>query len=248
MASIVGLDNVAVGFGDNSSAPVLQNVSVSIEPGEFVVVFGASGVGKSTLLRVIAGLLPPRAGSVTNTSTNRFGFVFQDPRLFPWRRSITNVTLGLEGTSLTRAERLERGRALLRLVGVAQHERRYPAQLSGGQRQRVGIARALAVNPDVLLMDEPFGALDAVTRSTLQQELLGIWRRTNTSILFVTHDIEEAVYLADRIILLAGNPAHVVREYSPDVERPRMPEDTDFRRLAGEIRHDLDAFQETAGP
>lgn len=248
MAAIVTLDSVAVGFGVGASEPVLRNVSVSLDRGEFVVVFGASGVGKSTLLRVIAGLLPPRSGSVTSTSTNRFGFVFQDPRLFPWRRCICNVTFGLEGGALTRAERVERGRELMRLVGVAPHEGRFPAQLSGGQRQRVGIARALAVNPDVLLMDEPFGALDAVTRSTLQQELLGIWRRTGTSILFVTHDIDEAVYLADRIILLAGSPAQIVREYRPGMERPRMFDDPEFRRLAGEIRHDLDAFQDTSGP
>ncbi len=248
MDNIVSLNEISVGF-EPSSPPVMEGVSLHVDRGEFVVVCGVSGVGKSSLLRVVCGLLEPRAGSVevsaaAGASGSRpFGFVFQEPRLFPWRRVQANVELGLEELDLDKSERHERALQALQLVGLGELGRRFPGQLSGGQRQRVGIARALAVRPSLLLMDEPFSSLDAVTRRTLQHELLSIWASTDASVLFVTHDIEEAAFLADRIVLLAGTPAHVVKEYRITDQRPRSTEDAGFQSTVRTVRADLHSFQ-----
>ena len=219
MATVIETEGLALAFQrDGASVPVLVDLSLSVEKGQFVVMVGPSGVGKSTLLRVIAGLLPASAGTVRvaaapDPTRRPLALVFQEARLLPWRRVMANVELGMEGLALSRFQRRQRAEAALELVGLAGYGGRWPHELSGGQRQRIGIARALAVDPEVLLMDEPFGALDAITRRTLQDELLRIQDATGKTILFVTHDLDEAAVLADRVVLLGGSPARVVQDH-----------------------------------
>lgn len=216
MPPVLSARNVSLGFDETI---ILAGVDLTLHPQEFVAVVGASGVGKSTLLRALAGLLIPQSGRVEipaaiTPDSRAWSMVFQAPRLFPWRRVRGNVELGLEGLSLSKAERRRRALEPLALVGLDEFAERWPHTLSGGQQQRVGIARALAVQPRVLFMDEPFSALDAITRRRLQQELVELRRRTEAAIVFITHDIEEAVLLADRVIVLGNSevnqPARVV--------------------------------------
>jgi len=204
----------------------LQDVSLTVEPEEFVAILGPSGCGKSTLLGIIAGLLPASAGGVFFEGEPRRGCpltatVFQEFALFPWRTVQANVELGLEELRLERAERTRRARRHIEMTGLAGFETKFPHQLSGGMRQRVGIARALAVDPAVLLMDEPFSALDAQTRTLMMEELLGIWERTRKSILYVTHNIQEAVYMADRVVVLSRRPGRVLAMVPIELKRPR---------------------------
>ncbi|KAF0675014.1 ABC transporter ATP-binding protein [Profundibacterium mesophilum] len=216
MAPVLTAKNLTLRF-PGAETPTLRDFSIEIERGAFVALVGGSGVGKSTLLRAIAGLLDPESGTVALSSPERAGqrrraIVFQDGRLLPWRSLAANVEYGLEGLSLPAAERRARIDEVLSLTRLDHLADRYPHQLSGGQVQRAGIARALAVRPDVLLMDEPFSAVDALTRGALQDELLRIWEASGAAILFVTHDIAEAALMSQRVVVLAGQPASIVRD------------------------------------
>ena len=203
----------------------LAGVSLNVDAQEFVALLGPSGCGKSTLLAVLAGLTPPTAGRVyfEDPPPGRplTAMVFQEFALFPWRTVQGNVEFGLEELGVPRQERAPRARGLIETLGLRGFETRYPHQLSGGMRQRVGLARALAVDPAVLLMDEPFSALDAQTRQLLQEELLALWERRPTTIIYVTHNIQEAVFLADRVVVLSRRPGRVLEEVPVPLGRPR---------------------------
>ncbi|HET8577346.1 MAG TPA: ABC transporter ATP-binding protein [Methylomirabilota bacterium] len=204
----------------------LERISLTVDAEEFVAILGPSGCGKSTLLNIIAGLLPATAGQVFFEGEHRPGrppaaVVFQEFALFPWRTVQGNVEFGLEEAGLPSGERAERARRYLDMTGLRGFEGKFPHQLSGGMRQRVGIARALAVEPAVLLMDEPFSALDAQTRTLMMEELLGIWERTRQSILYVTHNIQEAVFMADRVAVLSRRPGRLLDVVPVPLKRPR---------------------------
>jgi NitT/TauT family transport system ATP-binding protein len=206
--------------------PALDSIDLAAEAREFLALVGPSGCGKSTLLNIVAGLLAPTEGQVYfegagDGARPPTAMVFQEFALFPWRTVLGNIEFGLEELGAPARARRERARGLVELVGLAGFEERYPHQLSGGMRQRVGIARALAVDPAVLLMDEPFSALDAQTRQLLQLELLGIWERTRKTILYVTHNIQEAVFMADRVAVLSRRPGRLLALVPVDLPRPR---------------------------
>ena len=224
----VVVDAVSKTYLDRAGQPVhaLDCIDLTVDSEEFVGVLGPSGCGKSTLLNMIAGLLTPTAGTIWLDGDVAPGraptaMVFQEFALFPWRTVQANVEFGLEEAGLPAAARARRARQYIELTGLAGFEARYPHQLSGGMRQRVGIARALAVDPAVLLMDEPFSALDAQTRQLMQEELLAIWERTRKTIVYVTHNIHEAVYMADRVVVLSRRPGRVLAEVKIELERPR---------------------------
>ncbi|CNL16020.1 taurine transporter ATP-binding subunit [Yersinia intermedia] len=212
--------NVSGLWAEYQGKPVLQDVSLQIASGQLVVVLGPSGCGKTTLLNLIAGFMEPSAGSITlddipvhGPSAER-GVVFQHEGLLPWRDVVSNVEFGLQLAGLSKQQRRTTALKMLNRVGLAGFEHHYIWQLSGGMRQRVGIARALAVDPRLLLLDEPFGALDAFTREQMQELLLSIWRDTGKQILLITHDIEEAVFLASELLLLSPGPGQVVERLS----------------------------------
>ncbi len=220
----------------------LRDVSFGVGEGEFVCIVGPSGCGKTTLFRIIAGLEEPSGGTiwlngepVEGPGTDR-GMVFQEYGLFPWRTVLENVGFGLEQRDMPRAERRERASEMIELVGLEGVDDAYPNELSGGMKQRVGIARALAVDPEILLMDEPFGSVDAQTRDMLHGELLRIWQETGKTVLFVTHDVDEAVTLADRVVVLTGSPGHVHDLVDVDLGRPRSRTDEAFAEYEARIR------------
>lgn len=229
----------------------LEAVSLAVRPCELVSLLGPSGCGKSTLLRLVADVLPPTSGTIRVAGRTpeqarlerRFGFVFQDPTLFPWRDALANVLLPLEVIGgVAQREGVARAHELLALVGLDDFKHAYPWQLSGGMRQRVSIARALVTRPSVLLMDEPFGALDEITREKMNQELLSIWQATGTTILFVTHSSPEAVFLSDRVVVLSARPGQVVLDLPIDLPRPRDPgikETVAFSRYTARLRRAL---------
>ena len=199
---------------DGSPVTALADINLTVEQEEFVVLVGPSGCGKSTLLNMVGGLLAPTSGRIVVEGLNEdrdpaVGIVFQEVGLFPWRTVEGNIGFGLEELSLPEAEKQAKIHNFIELVGLAGFEKSYPHQLSGGMRQRAGIARTLAIEPDLLLMDEPFSALDAQTRTLMQEELLRIWETHRLSTLYVTHNIQEAVYLADRIVVLSRRPGRV---------------------------------------
>ena len=222
------LEGVSKTFADRSGPAVeaLSGVRFTAEAEELVAIVGPSGCGKSTLLNLVAGLLAPSAGDIAfegELPARRppTAMVFQEFALFPWRTVQANVELGLEEAGLPAPARAAIARRFIELTGLGGFERKYPHQLSGGMRQRVGIARALAVEPAVLLMDEPFSALDAQTRQLMQEELLAIWERTRQTILYVTHNIHEAVWMADRVVVLSRRPGRVVEIVPVKLPRPR---------------------------
>ncbi len=205
----------------------LDSFNVVVKPCEFLCIIGPSGCGKSTLLRLIAGLDEPSSGTIIldgkelkGPSPDR-GMVFQEYSLFPWRTVLKNVTFGLELQKMAKQERYRIAKEYIELVGLKGFENSYPYELSGGMKQRVAIARAIAPEPSILLMDEPFGSVDAQTRNALQEELLEIWQRTRKTILFVTHSVDEAVYLADRVAVMTARPGHLIKCASIDIPRPR---------------------------
>ena len=197
----------------------LENIALTIPEGQFVSLVGPSGCGKSTLLSLLAGLDRPTQGTVAGVQ--RAGVVFQEAALYPWKTVLQNVRFGLELRGLSKTECQEKAEAALRTVHLARFAKSYPHELSGGMRQRAAIARALVLEPDALFLDEPFGALDAQTRSLLQTELLTLWERTRISVVFVTHSLEEAVALSDRVILMASRPGRIIADVLIDAPRPR---------------------------
>ena len=205
----------------------IENVSFQVEEGEFVAVVGPSGCGKSTLLRIVAGLIPPTSGEVARVGRSvsrpdrEIGIVFQSPVLLPWRTIRENVVLPLEFRGENRAA-AEKALALLALVGLDAFADRYPHELSGGMQQRAALARALVTDPSILLMDEPFGALDALTRKHLQNELLEIWERDRKTVMFVTHSVEEAVFLSDRVFVMSNSPGRIRKVFDVALPRPRV--------------------------
>lgn len=212
-----------------TALPVLENFSLSVRNQEFLVLLGPSGCGKSTLLRMIDGIETCDAGQivldgvdVANRTGSGRAMVFQSFELFPWRTVLDNIMFGLEVGGMPKAQRLEIAQHYVALVGLSGFERAYPHELSGGMQQRVGIARALAVDPSLLLMDEPYGALDVQTRDVLQDELLSIWEKQKKTVVFVTHSIEEALYLADRIVVMSPRPTRIARLVDVPFERPRQ--------------------------
>jgi NitT/TauT family transport system ATP-binding protein len=229
------LDAVSKVYGRGPTALLaLDQVSLSAAQGEFVCLLGASGCGKSTLLNLIAGLDQATTGTI-ETGARKVAMMFQEPALFPWLTVSANVELALRAQGLARRERQERAAELLDIVHLGGFAKKRPHELSGGMRQRVSLARALAQEAEVLLMDEPFGALDAMTRDLLHDELERIWRERDLAVLFVTHNVREAVRLGDRVVLLSSRPGRVIEDYSVGLERPRRIDSAEVAELAATI-------------
>ncbi|MNZ83434.1 Bicarbonate transport ATP-binding protein CmpD [compost metagenome] len=251
--SEIELQNVSLRYSaDQSSTLALQNVSLNIAKGEFISLLGPSGCGKTTLLRIIADLLQPSEGIVKVAGgsprearlSQKYGIVFQNPVLYDWRKVHDNIVLPLELMKVGKRERIRKAEELLELVGLTQFADKYPWQLSGGMQQRVAIARALAMEPEILLMDEPFSALDEFSREHLNEELLAIWGKIRSTVVFVTHSIPESVFLSDRVFVLSPHPGRLSAVVDIDLPRPRTKEirnDPAFFQFIATIR---DSFEE----
>ena len=234
-------------FGNNGSGgiTVLQDISFRVRRGEFVCILGRSGCGKSTLLKILAGFIPPTTGvvQVNGRTAGRPGpdrcVVFQEDALFGWLTVRENIAFGLMGRAMTRREKEKEVDRFLSLIGLTDFANYLPAEISGGMKQRVSLARVLILKPEVLLMDEPFAALDSQTKNILQQELQHIWWETKKTIVFVTHNVEEAVLLADRVIVMSANPGQVKKEFPIELARPRQPENVDLAYLTAGIMREL---------
>lgn len=206
--------------GENGGLEAIQNLTFQIQPQEFVCILGPSGSGKSTLLRVLAGLLEPTEGKV-HFSGSQVGYVFQQANLMPWRTAIENITLPLEMQGISPADARQRAQELIELTGLSGFEESWPRDLSGGMAQRVAIARALIQDPDLLLLDEPFGSLDAITRDRMGNELMRIWQAKRKTVLMVTHSISEALLLSDRVLVLTPRPGRIALDFTVNLPRPR---------------------------
>ena len=237
------IENICKYFTNNrgKALSVLQDINLTVNKEEFVALVGPSGCGKSTLLNIASGLLEPTSGTVKFTEVEagyepRMSIVFQETGLFPWRNVHDNIAFGLETAGMPVNEREERIKHYIELVGLKGFEKSFPHQLSGGMRQRVGIARALAIEPDLLLMDEPFSALDAQTRTIMQEELVTLWEKTRLTTLYVTHNIQEAVMLADRVVLLSRRPGKVNKILTIDIPRADRDKPEHAEEIAEFIR------------
>jgi NitT/TauT family transport system ATP-binding protein len=238
----IAINNVSKVFtGRETSVQALEDINLTINKGEFVCLLGPSGCGKSTLLNAVAGFSLPSSGEVllegrtiTNPGPDR-GVVFQEYAIFPWMTVAKNIAFGMEIKGLGPLEITERVTSLMATLKLSEFRDRFPKDLSGGMRQRVAIARLLAIDSPVMLMDEPFGALDALTRRTLQDELLRIWRESGKTILFVTHSIEESLYLASRIVVMTYRPGRIKRNQPVEMSYPRDPSGAEFNRLKREL-------------
>ncbi|MDF2870780.1 MAG: ABC-type nitrate/sulfonate/bicarbonate transport system, ATPase component [Anaerocolumna sp.] len=248
----IKLNNVSMIYqADSNEVTALTGVSLDIQKGEFISLLGPSGCGKTTLLRIVADLLKPTGGEVliegSSTESARlsrkYGMVFQSPVLYEWRTVRKNIELPLELMKVKKEDRKARADKMLDLVGLTTFAEHYPHQLSGGMQQRVGIARALALKPEILLMDEPFSALDEFTREKLHEDLLRIWSKTNKTVIFVTHNIAEAVFLSDRVCVLSPHPGRLSAVVDIDLPRPRRKElkDTfEFTTLVAKVRNSFE--------
>jgi NitT/TauT family transport system ATP-binding protein len=245
----VAFDGVSMAYPNPESgmAYAIENVTFQQQTGEFCCLLGLSGCGKTTVLNIAAGFLAPTKGTVqiAGRAIERPGpdraMVFQDYALLPWLTVAANVELGLKLQHLEKAERQYRVRTYLELVGLGDVSKSYPHQLSGGMQQRVSIARALALEPTLLLMDEPFASLDAYTRMQMQRELIRIWQQTKVSVLFVTHSVEEAIFLGDRILFIGGRPGSILHDVKVDLPRPRDRTSGEFNSMEREVLRYLDA-------
>jgi NitT/TauT family transport system ATP-binding protein len=229
----------------------LKSIHLEVEEKEFICVLGPSGCGKTTLLRIIAGLENPTSGTVlidgevVTGPTSRTAMIFQDYSLFPWRTVLDNIAFGLEMKGIGEEERHKMAGHYLDLIGLCGFGKNFPYELSGGMRQRVAVARALAIDPSVLLMDEPFGALDAQTRNMLQKQLLEIWDKTKKTVIFVTHSVDEAVFMADRIVVLTSRPGTIKEVVTIDLPRPRDRTSQDFAKVRRYVLGLIDEQQST---
>lgn len=270
----VEIRNLDVRFGSGANVvDAVNEVSIDVKPGEFVSILGPSGCGKSTLLNVVAGFVKRTGGSVLVDGVDvrgpgaERGMVFQQYSLFPWMTVRKNVEFGLKMQGRQRSERETAARTLLGLAGLLAFENHYPDQLSGGMKQRVGIVRALATSPQVLLMDEPFGALDAQTRVVMQQILTNMWQRFRLSVLFITHDIDESIFLSDKVYVMTARPGRIKAEIEVPLPRPRVAEMTtskeflllkrqlhelireeSFKAMGGDLKEGMGGFGMEVGP
>jgi NitT/TauT family transport system ATP-binding protein len=225
---MISVENVNLIYGSpRGNVQALSGVSLDAKPGEFISLVGPSGCGKSTLLRIVAGLLPPSSGTVrlngerVKGPNESVGIVFQSPLLMPWRTIVQNVLLPMDVRGLRKSDYYDQAIKLLSLVGLAGFENSYPHELSGGMQQRVGLCRALIHDPAILLMDEPFGALDALTREQMNAELQRVWLQRRKTVLFITHSITEAIFLGDRVVVMSARPGKVLADLKIEFERPR---------------------------
>ncbi|QWA13294.1 ABC transporter ATP-binding protein [Sodalis ligni] len=240
-AEVIRVEGIGKSFGP---LRVLENISFQVRPGEIIALLGASGCGKSTLLNILSGLLPPDEGQLLiqdrpAAQFNRWqtvGYLFQEDRLLPWRTVGKNIHFGLENGNYDRSERQKRVEEVLRLVNLQDFEHSWPHQLSGGMRSRVALARSLVAEPEILLMDEPFSKLDPQTRSVMHNELLRIQRLTGMTVVMVTHDVEEAVVLADRVVILRPNPGHIHHIHRIALPHPRVPTSPEVAEQARLLR------------
>lgn len=258
---LLELNNVRVTFpfADGTMLTALEDLSLTVRRGELVALVGPSGCGKTTVLNVLAGQVIPEAGEVrlagqpVKGMLPSVGYISQADTLLPWRTVLDNVALAMELRGVPKQQRRETARQLMEKMGLAGFENSYPRELSGGMKKRAAIARVLAIDPDILMMDEPFAPLDALTRQRLQDEILSLWESTGSTILYVTHDLTEAITLADRVVLMSSRPGRVLREYAIDLPRPRRVMDVKFsphfvelekalwEDLRGELEREVDA-------